>query len=313
MSADAPGAHLRNVTDKNMLAKLEDRGRRIEALTLERDKLKKELDLAQRVCEERGARAEALHAERNELSAELEETRAEARQLTGLVTRLAAQHTAFRKLPPEELRLHVGTRTTKANYLSQGWDSDERVIEVFGKKPPGPMLDWGCGCGRTANWLLKRPGWAEAYHGCDVDRAAIRWLRKQELTQVEDCKDNPPLPYSEASFAGLFAFSVLTHIRPERHAAWYKELRRVLRPGGRAFLTVHGPGLIASGKAIAPESLAQFERDGHVIEAHEGHYKNAAIVSPDFTRKAFAPYFAEESYVIGGYHAMDAFVLVRKG
>jgi ubiquinone/menaquinone biosynthesis C-methylase UbiE len=48
----------------------------------------------------------------------------------------------------------------------------------------------------------------------------------------------PHLPLGDNSFSLVYAFSVFTHI-DAFELAWLAELRRILRPGGMAYLTVH--------------------------------------------------------------------------
>ena len=67
----------------------------------------------------------------------------------------------------------------------------------------------------------------------------------------------PTLPLPDAGFDLVLAFSVFTHIAaPETQ--WLAELRRILRPGGVAYLTIHDE----STWAQSPELRAQAARDG---------------------------------------------------
>ena len=215
-------------------------------------------------------------------------------------------------LPPPELRTHVGRVADAANFLGQGLSSSSRVIEVFGEAPEGLVLDWGCGSGRTLNWLSRRPGWRDNYRGCDVDAEAIAWLSGNGFRDaVAVCGDHPPLPYPDNHFAGLFCFSVLTHIHPQNHAAWYRDIHRVLKPGGRAYLTVQSGTMLDFGKDFTAEERALYEQNGWLWSEREGHYKHSAPVSEAFTRKALEGLFEIEAYDAAGYHQMDA-VTVRK-
>jgi SAM-dependent methyltransferase len=198
-----------------------------------------------------------------------------------------------------------------ANFLAQGLDSSRRVIEVFGPDPGGPVLDWGCGSGRTLTWLKGVGTWDLNYRGCDVDADAIAWLRSQKVKAVEVCGDLPPLPYEDASLAGLFCFSVLTHIPPLRHAEWYAEIRRVLRPGARAYVTVHGDENIRTGKSFTEEERRDYAEKGWSWSERKGHYKHAATVSRAFTVQALASGFEVEAYDELGYHSMDSMILRR--
>jgi len=215
-------------------------------------------------------------------------------------------------LPPPELRVHVGRVAHAGNFLGQGIDSSTRVLEVFGQVPEGPVLDWGCGSGRTLTWLRRHEGWRACYHGCDVDAVAIGWLRSQGVERVEVCGDMPPLPYPDGLFAGLFCFSVLTHIPPARHAAWYAEMHRVLRPGGRAYVTVHSDTNMLNGKSFTAEEREAYFRTGSSWSEREGHYKHAATVTRAFTEAAVGGLLEVEQYRPAGYHHMDDFILRKR-
>lgn len=234
-------------------------------------------------------------------------------QLTMVVETLLKRHYVPLPLPPRELRLHVGTRTTAANYWAQGLSSSSRVMQYFGESPTDPILDWGCGCGRTLRWLLGHEPWREQYRGCDVDGPAVKWLRKQTGCELAICRNKPPLPYEDASLGGLFSFSVLTHIRPEQHRDWYADIRRVLRPGAMALLTVQGSDVLRnpSRYRLGMQTLAGLERDGHAYIQCEGHYKDASLVTEAFTRAQLEDLFTVEEYSTCGYQNMDL-LLVRR-
>ena len=68
--------------------------------------------------------------------------------LTFVASTLIERHYKNALLPPEELRLHVGTTGTAANFWAQGINSSQRILEIFGDCPTKPILDWGCGSGR---------------------------------------------------------------------------------------------------------------------------------------------------------------------
>lgn len=234
----------------------------------------------------------------------------EMEQLTRVVTVLAQKHQNNMPLPPEALRLHVGVRPSAANFLAQGSNSSERVLQVFGAAPQKPVLDWGCGSGRTLRWLMAYPVWRANYYGCDVDSEAIAWLKQNGVSNVSVCNDDPPLPYPDATFGGLFAFSVLTHIPAEKHRGWYVELRRVLEPGGLAYLTTQGATVVKDPQyGIPEESRREFFSKGYTYVKSEGHYKDAALVSEEYTRRMLAGLFTVEHYEERGYQNMDAFLI----
>lgn len=232
-----------------------------------------------------------------------------------IVEVLVRRHYLDLPLPPEELREHVGVNTRAANFMAQGINSSSRVLEIFGEQPAGPVLDWGCGSGRTWRWLMAYPQWRERYRGCDVDGQAVAWLHGLEGTagvtaQVAVCNDLPPLTYADGEFIGLFAFSVLTHIHPHRHRIWYEELHRVLKPGGQAYLTTKGK---STARLLSAASQAEFAATNCCFSRCEGHYKDVAVAGEAFTRRALEGLFRVEHYQELGYQDMDAFLIRRAG
>jgi SAM-dependent methyltransferase len=87
------------------------------------------------------------------------------------------------------------------------------------------VLDVGCG----SAWLA---GHFTDYTGIDASREAVEAARARghEVT-LADADD--PLPFADASFDGVVLKDVLEHVREP--VALVREVRRVLRPGGRVF------------------------------------------------------------------------------
>lgn len=316
----------REIRDKD--ARLLDRARRLAEQKAEIARLSRELrearaevDQAKLVAARASAtqearsssRAQRLAEQKSEISRlnrELEQAQREALQAGMVVERLARAHTVLDELPSDELRLHVGTRTTSANFLANGMIAADRVRHVFGDHPTGLVLDWGCGSGRTLNWLLPVGSWREQYRGCDVDAQAIDWLAAQGFAGVSLCLDDGPLPYADDTFEGVFAFSVLTHIDPLKHRDWYLEIRRILRPGAKALLTTQGEAIVQAAR-VSPETIEHYQQEGWAYQPMEGHYKAAALASPQYTGALIDELFDVEDFAVTGYSNMDAFV-VRK-
>jgi SAM-dependent methyltransferase len=235
----------------------------------------------------------------------------QTRDLEKLLIAVLQEDRGFHLLPPADLRLHVGSVDAAANWWTQGRNSAARVLEIFGEAPGGLILDWGCGSGRTLHWLHAHPRWREAWRGCDVDASAIRWLASKGFAdRVQVCAETPPLPYADASFSGLYSFSVLTHIHPDRHRLWYAELARVLQPGGRAHVTVQGDGpVLADGRRYHAAEIEACRRQGWLWAERPGHHKSAAVVSEAFTRAALDGVLEVERYTACGYARLDELIL----
>jgi SAM-dependent methyltransferase len=99
------------------------------------------------------------------------------------------------------------------------------------------ILDWGVGCGRIARHFLER-GHRNIF-GADIDDLNIQWLRSnfgwKDAIRVDF---DPPMPYPDGHFDLVYAHSVLTHLSYADQFRWLEEIKRILKPGGMAFLTV---------------------------------------------------------------------------
>jgi SAM-dependent methyltransferase len=210
-------------------------------------------------------------------------------------------------LPDEELRLHVGAKASASNFLMQGWRSARKVRELFGDEPSGPVLDWGCGSGRTLRWLLEYPGWKTHYRGTDVDAVAIQWLKDHGINTVSVCTDERiMLPYADRELSGLFSFSVLTHIHPGQFRAWFKEIARTLRSGSLAYLTFNGDTITESQLPGHAPTADEFRQNGAAWLEQPGNYKSAAFMSHDSVKEAAEGIFEVEKIVARDYQTMDA-------
>jgi SAM-dependent methyltransferase len=74
---------------------------------------------------------------------------------------------------------------------------------------------------------------------CDINKRHTEWVRLYlpERINVFHTSAIPNLPIEDNSVDVVAAFSVFTHI-DDFEAAWLLELRRILRPGGLAYLTL---------------------------------------------------------------------------
>ena len=99
------------------------------------------------------------------------------------------------------------------------------------QKPPVKILDVGCGTGANLE-LLSEFGDSE---GVDVSAEALSFCEQRGLRQVK-LGAAEELPYADQSFELVTALDVVEHLDDD--VAGLKEMRRVLRPGGRALLFV---------------------------------------------------------------------------
>lgn len=99
------------------------------------------------------------------------------------------------------------------------------------KDPPARILDVGCGTGANL-LLLSKFGDAE---GVDISEDALAFCRERGLDKVTHGAAEE-LPYEDGMFDLVTAFDVVEHMDDD--VAGLREMRRVLRPGGRVLLFV---------------------------------------------------------------------------
>lgn len=156
--------------------------------------------------------------------------------------------------------------------------------------PPDPrdILDIGCGTGRLLlGWWSEDP--SRHLAGVDINTDLIRWNR-ENLPEVADWRVSalePPLPFADRSFDLIQLVSVFTHLPLERQRAWIDEVRRLLRPDGRALITLHGE--VYAALLLDATLRHQFELDGHlsIAGAAEGANAFASFHMPWFARELF--------------------------
>lgn len=118
---------------------------------------------------------------------------------------------------------YTGRRKILADFV------EEICREVTDRRPK--ILDVGCGTG--ANLLmLSKYGDAE---GVDISEDALAFCRERGLDKVR-LGAGEKLPYEDGTFDLVTAFDVVEHMDDD--LAGLREMRRVLRPGGRALLFV---------------------------------------------------------------------------
>lgn len=114
-------------------------------------------------------------------------------------------------------------QTLRARRDSQPVDSpDDRAIKI---------LDIGCGTGANLE-MLSRFGDAQ---GVDVSVDALAFCRERGLGNVRH-GEAERLPWKDGSFDLVTGLDVVEHLDDD--AAGLREMRRVLRPGGYAFVFV---------------------------------------------------------------------------
>ena len=209
------------------------------------------------------------------------------------------------RVPPMRLRARVGNRSA-SEFLQAGKSTADALrnaarqhlqIEI---ESAGRVLDFGCGCGRTLRHFHPAP-----IEGCDVDAAAIGWMRRSvaEDRFVVNGFD-PPLPWPDATFDLLYSVSIFTHLDEQSQRDWLREIARVLKPSGAALLTVQGEhafsrflnDTIYSTASMKSRLLARGSLDAHGGYIFEPYEVDTASYFPGVT-KAYGLAFHSKTYI----------------
>ena len=107
------------------------------------------------------------------------------------------------------------------------------VIADLGIPCDAAVLDIGCGTGANLR-MLHELGFRRA-RGIDQSPDAIGYCRQKGLGPI-DCGDAARLPFPDGTFDLVLATDIIEHLDDD--AAGLREVGRILRPGGRALITV---------------------------------------------------------------------------
>jgi len=206
----------------------------------------------------------------------------------------AYRRNRFMPLPPSE-RNFAGDgdfRAIGAEFLSY-------FVRLGGLYPRAKVLEIGCGIGRMALPLTQYLT-GGAYDGVDVVRDGVEWCgrsitpaygnfhfrhldyRNPVYNPDGTLKPGTALPFGAASFDFVIMTSVVTHLDEVATRFYAAEVARLLRPGGRAFLSLFlmtdaaraGCKAGASRFAFDPEAPgpafeAEPDRPGHAVAFDE--------------------------------------------
>jgi len=119
-----------------------------------------------------------------------------------------------------------------------------KIVELARLKSGESVLDVGCGTGTLAIAAEKRVGPSGAVRGVDASPEMIaRANKKARRSGIEvDFQTGivEALPFPDGSFDVVLSSLMFHHLPPDVRGQCAKEIRRVLKPGGRALIVDFG-------------------------------------------------------------------------
>jgi SAM-dependent methyltransferase len=147
-------------------------------------------------------------------------------------------------VPPKETWISEKYGKTDEEYLASGRRDVQEMLDILNHagaslESLGHILEFGCGDGRMIRWLEHLAAGREIW-GTDINAGRIFWCKQNLSPSIHFITTTtiPHLPFEDRYFGFIFAGSVFTHI-DDLADTWIAELRRILRPGGNLFITVH--------------------------------------------------------------------------
>lgn len=204
------------------------------------------------------------------------------------------KNAAFKKrcpfvvLPPDYL-IYESFQLDYKKYYDDSFETAKWLANHFSSYinlKNAKILDWGCGPGRIIRHLPKIIKSADFY-GTDYNNRSIKWC-SENLPNISFNHNSlkADLPYENGSFDVIYGISIFTHLSEQMHYNWYKELYRILRPGGILFITTQGDNF---KRKLNQEEKNKFDEGALVVRGNvrEGHRVYSSFQPVNFMKKLF--------------------------
>jgi len=135
----------------------------------------------------------------------------------------------------------VMSSQSKLDYLFTGYATYKVIHSILSSRNDWTWtrdttaLDWGVGCGRVARHFADA---GTQVVGIDIDPQNVTWCQTHLAGRYEAIALTPPTHIESSSVDLVIGVSVFTHLTETDQFLWLAELRRVLKPGGYALVTI---------------------------------------------------------------------------
>jgi len=160
----------------------------------------------------------------------------------------------------------------ESNYFSE---HKIKTIKLVEKNDELNFLDFGCGDGNSAiHFTNYFPN--SKYSGIDISSESIQIAKLKSSIKLNfQSFDGINIPFEDNSFDVIFTACVFHHIDFKLHQNLFKEIYRVLKPGGKFYIFEHNPWNPVTRHLV---NTCPFDED-------------AILLSPNYTKKTLNKIF----------------------
>jgi ubiquinone/menaquinone biosynthesis C-methylase UbiE len=207
-------------------------------------------------------------------------------------------------------------------YFYEAWLTDdlaeqqtELVWRLLELEPEAKVLDLACGHGRIANRLAER---GAVVTGLDADGFFLAKAREAGSGAEYVEGDMRELPFADASFdAALLWFTSFGYFDDDGNRAVLRELRRVLRAGGRALVELNNLPLVLAtfqrqsflrrGADVMLDEHGELDEETRRMETVRTYLRDGAIREIRFSVRYFLPEEIREWLLAAGFQRVELF------
>lgn len=237
-------------------------------------------------------------------------------------------------IPPKHL--WEGYAETEEGFLETGRVHVTRMLEILSQdnfqiQNDFRVMELGCAAARMLRWLADRAVSGE-FWGVDICAEHIIWCQQNLAPPFHffTTTTEPHLPFSDAYFDFIYAGSVFSHIS-ELADFWFLELRRILKKGGRLYVTIHDRNTIdrlfeTNPTFFLSEELSKVDKETNILSTEfdmftfamfsndEKRNPKGAMVfyDIDYLKRKLKNIFTVKSITLEAYGLQTALLLEKK-
>ena len=236
-------------------------------------------------------------------------------------------------LPVPPQNLWYGFWENSKQYLASGRNHFKAMMNIldasgFLFREKNKILDFGCGAGRIIRCFKDLKYWSEIW-GVDIDVERILWCQQYLSPPLKFVTTTtfPHLPFEDSYFDIIYAGSVFTHVS-DLVEAWLLELKRILCPDGRCYITVRDNHSIDIILSCSPDhwlyrtpmrrELIEFEKERNLRQSGFSLFvtsrdpgKAQVFYDIDYLQKSWGNYFKIVSINPEAYGHQTAVTLTK--